>query len=169
MGRLLWFIFKPFYLIGLVFVVPTFIIFVMAGISEEPDLSMLVVGFSIFYFILGYVWFILIPRMLNSRLMKRIQANKGRDFNPLTQATALLYNRAIALDPQRRKLLYVDMQKGTEEILNYDDIHEWELTKHGSKPASLTLATNSMSHPTIGLNLPQSQVDNFSVWLRTIK
>ncbi len=169
MGSLLWFILRPFYIFGLIFVAPTFVIFLISGISEEPEIGIPVVIFSLLYFVLGYVWFGVIPKKLNARLSKRIQANKGREFTPLAQATALLYNRAIALDPQHRKLLYIDMQKGTEEILDYEDIRGWELVRHGNKPASLTLATDSPSHPTIGLNLPQNQVDNFSVWLRTLK
>ena len=169
MSRLIWFVLRRFYLLGLLFVVPTFIISIAGGVFEEPDLGIVIVTGSLLYFMLGYIWLIWIPKRLNARLLERIRANKSVNFNPLAHATALLYNRAIAIDPQRRKLLYIDMQNGSEEILAYEAIRDWELVQHGTGPASLTLATDSPSHPTIGLNLAQSQADNFSGWLRTIK
>lgn len=168
MFLLLWAIVRPFYLFGLFFVSIFFLVVLANGVSTDPDFAVPSIAFCFLYFFVGYIWFRHIPRRYESRLMARLNANRGPGFKPLAQATEFMWHRAIALDPNNRKLLYIDMHSKTEELLDYNDIRAWELSPSGSETTSLTLATDSPTNPTIGIKVPANQLNNFSVWLRAI-
>jgi len=152
--NLLWYgVLRPLYALGLLVAVPLFLLMFAGGVSKELEVTVPVLIGCMAYFALGYVVLIAAPRRLQAKLMSHVQAFKARGFSPQCQATSVLYNRYIGLDPQRRKALYVDVNDGTETLLDFDSLASWELAAERNRPLLLTLATRLPALPVIGLRV----------------
>jgi hypothetical protein len=156
--NLLWYgVLRPLYTLGLLVAVPLFLLMFAGGVSKEPEVTIPVLIGCLAYFALGYVVLVAAPRRLHAKLMSHVQAFKARGFSPQCQATSVLYNRYIGLDPKRREALYVDVNDGTETLLDFDSLASWELAADRSKPALLTLATRLPALPVIDLRIGRKQ------------
>ena len=156
--NLLWYgVLRPLYVLGLLVAVPLFLLMFAGGVNKEPDVTIPVLIGCLAYFALGYVVLIAAPRHLQAELMSHVQAFKARGFSPQCQATSVLFNRYLGLDPKRREALYVDVNEGTEMLLDFDSLASWELAADRSKPALLTLATRLPALPVIDLRIGRKQ------------
>jgi hypothetical protein len=164
--NILWYgVLRPLYALGLLVAVPLFLLMVAGGVSTELEVTVPVLIGCVAYFALGYVVLIAAPRRLQAKLMSHVQAFKARGFSPQCQATSVLYNRYIGLDPQRRKALYVDVNDGTGTLLDFDALASWELAAERNKPSLLTLATRLPTLPVIGLRVGRKESEELRAGL----
>ena len=120
--NIIWYVLRPFYLLGLLLAIPLFVI-TANHISNDIDVSLPVLVGCLAYFALGYLLMIALPNILRSRILSSVAIFKARGFAPQWEVVSVIYNRYIGFDPQARKALYVDINNGTQELIGFDDVN----------------------------------------------
>ncbi len=150
--NIIWYLLRPFYLVGLAFVVPLFFIFANTAV-KDLEVSVPVLVGCIGYFFLGYGMLKIWPSRLKARVAGRVAAFKERGFAPQYEVFSVLYNRYVGFDPQTRRALYLDVNEGTETLVDFDQVNSWELDVDRNKPAHLKLLTRLPALPIVGVSI----------------
>jgi len=158
---------RSFYAFGLVLVVPLFIL-MSNHISKDMEVSVPVVIGCLVYFVLGYMLFKVIPDWLRGRVIARVESYKDKGFAPKWEVVSVIYNRYVGFDPKARKALYVDVNDGTEALIDFDNLNAWELDVDKNKPALLKLLTRIPTLPVLGLRIDRREADMWKANLNTI-
>ena len=165
--NILWYVLRTFYLIGLIAAAPLFVVMVInAGSDFEVAIPVTVA--CVVYFALGYLVLKSVPDMLKSRILARVAHHKAKGFVPQCEVVSVLYNRYVGFDPQTRKTLFVDINDGTETLVDYDNLIAWELEVDKNKPALLKLLTSVPALPVVGLRIDRRKADEWKANLGMI-
>ena len=165
--NIIWYVLRPFYLLGLVLAVPLFFI-VANHAGKDLEVSMPLLVGCLGYFALGYLLLKALPDFLRGRVLARVAAFKAKGFAPQWEVVSVIYNRYVGFDPKARKALYVDVNDGTEELVDFDSVNAWELDVEKSKPALLKLLTRVPALPVVGLRIDRRKADEWKSNLVTI-
>ena len=149
---------RSFYALGLVPAVPLFILMANHA-SKDMEVSVPVLIGCLVYFVLGYMLFKVIPDWLRRRVMARVERHKTKGFVPQWE---------VGFDPMARKALYVDVNDGTEAMIDFDNVNAWELDVDKNKPALLKLLTRIPTLPVLGLRIDRREADRWKANLNTI-
>ena len=158
---------RSFYALGLVLAVPLFIL-MSNHVSKDMEVSIPVLIGCLVYFVLGYMLFKVIPDWLRGRVMARVERHKALGFAPKWEVVSVIYNRYVGFDPKARKALYVDVNDGTEAMIDFDNLNAWELDVDKNKPALLKLLTRIPTLPVLGLRIDRREADRWKANLNTI-
>lgn len=165
--NVLWYVLRPFYLLGLLVAVPLFLIMAShAGKDLEVSVPLLIGCLG--YFALGYVVLKAMPDFLRGRLLTRVACFKAEGFEPQWEVVSVIYNRYVGFDPKKRKALYVDVNDGTETLVDFDNVNAWELDVENNKPALLKLLTRLPTLPVVGLRIDRQRADEWKSNLITL-
>lgn len=165
--NLIWYVLRSFYALGLVLAVPLFII--MANhVSKDVEVSAPVLIGCVIYFVFGYVLFKIIPDWLRAQILARVERHKAMGFAPQWEVVSVIYNRYVGFDPTARKALYVDVNDGTETLVDFDNVDAWELDVDKNKPALLKLLTRIPALPVLGLRIDRREADKWKANLSMI-
>lgn len=165
--NLIWYMFRPFYLVGLVFAIPIF--FVVANdAGSDPEVATTVLCGCVAYFLLGYLLLKTFPDRMKARIMARVAKHKAKGFIPQCEVLSVIFNRYVGFDPAARKALYVDINDGTEMLMDFDNVNAWELDVDKNKPALLKLLTRMPALPVVGLRIDRRRADEWKAHLGMI-
>lgn len=165
--NIIWYVLRNFYVLGLLPVVPLF--FIMATqVKKNVETSIPVLVGCAAYFILGYVWLKLVPDYLRARLLARVERHKEKGFTPQWEVISILYNRYLGFDPTSRKALYVDVNDGTETLVDFDNLQAWELEVDSKGSALLKLLTRITALPVIKIGIDRRKADEWKAYLAVI-
>ncbi|MCL2657879.1 MAG: hypothetical protein FWD62_10785 [Betaproteobacteria bacterium] len=168
--QIIWYMLRPFYMLGLWVVVPLFLIafFAVRGGNHDPvGPVLLVLGLG--YFALGYWLLKMVPDALNRRLFARVDKFKVNGFTPRWEAVSVMYNRYVGFAPKTRQALYIDMNDGSERFIDFDDVTEWELEQQRpNHPVLLKLLTRLPDLPVIGVRINRRFYDTSNSHLKAI-
>ena len=156
--NILWWVFRHFYVLGLVIIMPLFVI-VANHFGKDVDVEIPVLIGCLAYFALGYVLFKVIPGRLKTRMLGRVARYKASGFTPEWEVESVTYNRYVGFDTKIRKALYVDVNDGTETLVDFDKVNSWELAIDKNKPSLLKLLTRIPSLPVINLRVNRRNSD----------
>lgn len=162
--NIVWHVVRTFYLIGLALVVPLIGI-VLAHFSKDTEVTVPLVIGCLVYFAIGFWLLVTVPRNLLARLEKRVSRFKTAGFVPDREVVSVLYNRYVGFDSQARKALYVDVNDGTETLVDFDNVNAWELEVDRNRPALLKLLTRLPGLPVIGLRISRHQSEAWKAHL----
>jgi hypothetical protein len=165
--NILWYVLRTFYLIGLIVAVPLFFLSANKVVSDL-EVALPLGGACLLYFAFGYLLLKSVPDMLKSRILVRVAHHKAQGFVPQCEVVSVLYNRYVGFDPKTRKTLYVDVNDGTETLVDYDNLIAWELEVDNNKPALLKLLTSVPTLPVVGLRIDRRKADEWKVNLGMI-
>jgi hypothetical protein len=146
-----WWVLRPFYLIGLVPVIPVALI-ACFDYRRDPDVAGMLIVAGLLYIALGYFMFAIVPRMLQRRLERKIDAYRRDGFRPRYEAFSVAFNRYVGFDPEERKVLYVDITTGPV-MVGFDQIDSWELSPEKSPHPLLKLVTRLPNLREIGVRI----------------
>lgn len=152
--NVLWWILRPFYLMGLVPVLPVALI-ACFDYRRDPDVAGLLIVVGLLYIALGYFMFAVAPRMLQRRLQRKIDPYRRTGFSPRYEAFSVAFNRYVGFDPEGRKVLYVDVTTGPV-MVDFDQIDSWELSLEETPHPLLKLVTRLPNLREIGVRIHRS-------------
>jgi hypothetical protein len=146
-----WWVLRPFYLMGLVPVVPIALI-ACFDYRRDPDVAGMLIVAGLLYVALGYFLFAAAPSMLRRRLERRVDSYKREGFKPRYEAFSVTYNRYVGFDPVLKKALYFDITTGGV-MVDFDQIDSWELSPDKSPHPLLRLVTRLPDLREIGVRI----------------
>nr|WP_172687555.1 hypothetical protein [Pseudomonas syringae]ARO44789.1 hypothetical protein [Pseudomonas syringae pv. actinidiae] len=149
--NIVWWVLRPFYLMGLVPVIPVALI-ACFDYRRNPEVAGMLIVAGLLYIALGYFMFAVAPRMLKRRLERQIDAYKHTGFTPQYEAFSVAYNRYVGFDPEARKALYLDMTTGGV-VVDFDQIDHWELSPGTGPHPLLKLVTRLPNLREIGVRI----------------
>lgn len=165
--NIIWYVLRPFYLLGLILAVPLFFI-VANHVGKDVEVSIPLLTGCVGYFVLGYVLLKVVPDWLRARVLARVERHKAKGFAPQWEVVSVIYNRYVGFDPKTRKALYVDVNDGTEALVDFDNVNAWELDVDKNKPALLKLLTRIPALPVVGLRIDRRKADEWKANLGMI-
>ncbi|EKS72276.1 hypothetical protein BURK_006626 [Burkholderia sp. SJ98] len=165
--NIIWYVLRPFYLLGLVLAVPLFFI-VANHAGKDLEVSVPLLVGCVGYFVLGYLLLKTLPNFLRGRVLARVANFKAKGFAPQWEVVSVIYNRYVGFDPKTRKALYVDVNDGTETLVDFDNVNAWELDVEKNKPALLKLLTRVPALPVVGVRIDRRKADECKANLVTI-
>lgn len=165
--NIIWYVLRTFYLIGLIVAVPLFFLSAYK-VGSDIEVALPLGGACLFYFAFGYLLLKLVPDMLKSRILARVACYKAKGFLPQCEVISVLYNRYVGFDVKTRKTLYLDVNDGTETLVDYDNLVAWELEVEKNKPALLKLLTSIPALPVVGLRIDRRKADEWKANLGMI-
>jgi hypothetical protein len=154
-----WWILRPFYLLGLILVVPVALI-ACFSFKRDPEVASLLIAGGAFYLAIGYVLLVIAPKMLKRRLDRLIAPYKRAGFAPRYEAVSVLYNRYVGFDSVAKKALYVDVGTGGV-LVDFDQVDSWELIPDKSPHPLLKLVTRLPELREIGVRI---RTKRLGVW-----
>ncbi|MES2364949.1 MAG: hypothetical protein V4563_03575 [Pseudomonadota bacterium] len=172
--QIIWRVLQTFYAVFLLPVVALFIFALFSELGHDRqalymrEASYMLIAFGLAYFVLGYVMFKTVPDLFKAKLMKRVARFKTNGFKPKFEALSVLFNRYLGFDPDARKLLFVDVNDHTEQLLDFDNINSWEVEGRKNNPTDLRLLTAVPSLPVININIDRHKTDEWKAYLRMI-
>lgn len=165
--NIVWYVLRPLYLVGLIVTIPLFLLSASdAGSDREVAISVTVA--CVTYFAFGYLLLKSVPDMLKSRILARVAHHKARGFTPQCEVVSVVYNRYVGFDPTTRKALYVDINDGTETLVDFENVNTWELEVDKNKSALLKLLTRIPDLPVVGLRIDRRKADEWKTNLGMI-
>lgn len=165
--NMIWYVLRSFYALGLVVAVPLFAIVASHADKDVEVSTPLLIGCGA-YFVLGYLLFKVVPDWLRARILARVERHKAKGFAPQWEVVSVIYNRYVGFDPQARKALFVDVNDGTETLVDFANVNAWELENDRNKPALLKLLTRLPSLPVVGLRIDRREADKWKANLYAI-
>lgn len=165
--NILWYVLRTFYVLGLIVAVPLFL-FMIVDAGSDREVAIPVTVACLVYFAFGYLVLKSVPDMLKSRILARVAHYKAKGFVPQCEVVSVLYNRYVGFDAKTRKTLYLDINDGTETLVDYDNLIAWELEVEKNKPALLKLLTSVPALPVVGLRIDRRKADEWKVNLGMI-
>ncbi len=165
--NIIWYVLRSFYALGLVVAVPLFFIVTNHAGKDVEVSTPLLIG-CVAYFVLGYLLFKVVPDWLRARILARVERYKAKGFVPQWEVVSVIYNRYIGFDPKVRKALFVDVNDGTETLVDFENVNAWELDIDKNKPVLLKLLTRLPTLPVVGLRIDRRDADKWKANLSTI-
>lgn len=158
--NILWWVLRPFYLLGLLPVVPVALI-ACFSFHRDPEVASLLIIVGALYIAFGYVLFVTAPNLLQRRLKRHITPYKRSGFKPQYEAVSVLYNRYVGFDPIAKKALYVDVGSGGV-LVDFDQVDSWELIPDKSPHPLLKLVTRLPELREIGVRI---RTNKLNAWI----
>lgn len=146
-----WWILRPFYLMGLVPVVPVALI-ACFDYRRDPEVAGMLIVAGLLYVVLGYFLLAVVPGMLRRRLERKVDSFKRAGFKPRYEAVSVAYNRYVGFDPVAKQALYVDISTGGV-MMDFDKIDSWEISPDNSPHPLLRLVTTLPNLREIGVRI----------------
>lgn len=153
----LWYLLRTFYALGLVPVIPLFVVCAM-NYSKDPEVAGFVLVGSSAYFVLGYLMFSWLPAQFKSRLL-RAARRVAPDFKPTFETFSVLLNRYVGVDRAAGKVLFIDLEAGVEAVFDVPEVRSWEVETLKREPAMLKLSTKIPELPLIGFRFNRRESD----------
>ena len=164
--RAIWYLFRMFYAVGLIAVIPFFLLGIFA--FHDYPLKMLLVGSGLAYFFVGWLVLSAIPNHYKKIIMRTVATYKNQGFQPECEVIASLFNRYMGFDPATKKILYVDLETKMEKLVDFHLIDQWEIDLNKNHPASMRLLTRIPTMPIISLGFDRHAADEWRARLGMI-
>ncbi|CAH2916318.1 MAG: Arabinose efflux permease [uncultured Paraburkholderia sp.] len=100
--NIIWYVLRPFYLLGLVLAVPLFFI-VANHAGKDLEVSVPLLIGCLGYFVLGYLLLKTLPNFLRGRVLARVANFKAKGFAPQWQVVSVIYTATSASIRRRAK------------------------------------------------------------------
>jgi hypothetical protein len=145
---------RPFMVLGSIPVV------ILGGIAlsnfqHDAEVSTAILIFALLYFCLAYLIFIVMPRKYRTKLLKRVESFKAKNFTATVELFSVMQNRYLGLDPSSEKALFVDLSFSSDALIPFSDIDRWELTY--SKPYAIVKIYSQVSaHREFGVRMKRT-------------
>lgn len=139
-----WYLSRPFYLVGLPFIVIMFFAVMDSNprYLSEVETKQLLLSVCLVYFALGAAIFWLMPSMFRVRLYSRTKAFFESGFKPDRQFVSVMLNRLICFDNDKQQILYIDdTDKQRHKLFKWNDLQRWSIIDRG-KLMLLKIDTN---------------------------
>lgn len=165
--NLIWWVSRPFYLIG---AVPVGVLFLIAITNHARDASVsnMIVAGTLAYAALGYLIFSVVPRYFKAQIAKRAQRFEIDGFKATQAAMSVMLNRYVGFDSKAKKALYIDLNEGREELIGFDQVQQWELSPDKSPHPLIKLITSKPDLAVIGVRVKSNQLGFWQSNLRSL-
>jgi hypothetical protein len=144
----LWYVLRVFYAVGLLFVVPLFLIAAF-NFDQDREVASMILVCGVIYLLFGYLLFSAAPRYFRSRLDQQVTL-LSPGFKPDFFVYSCKLDGYLGVDRKAGVVVFISRASGVQAQLEVPEIREWEVEPAGKNPALVKLSTAVAELPLVG-------------------